>query len=255
MSEPVSEQGRSGLLASPRRRRRLGILGVLLIAGGAIAAAVIFLPEDNGDSLPTHRGGKATVVAPAPKAVKLHKADAQEARDIAAKFVATAVLRRHVDDSWDLTAPEMRGGLTRKAWRTGEIPVVPFPADQLDQVRWKFDYSIEDHVGLVVSMLPIENSSTKALTFEMELVRSGPAANRHWLVDYWAPLGPGTDTPAARIKQQVEGNIKPNTLGGRWLLVPVIALLGTLLAIPVALTVRGRLRHRRAERNYRAGLL
>jgi hypothetical protein len=243
------------MLASPRRRRRLGFLSALLLAGGAIAAAVVLMPEDNGDSLPTHRGGKATVVAPPPKAVKLHKVDAQEARDIAAKFVATAVLRRHVEDSWDITAPEMRAGLTRDAWNTGEIPVVPFPAKDLDHVGWKLDYSIEDHIGLQVAMLPVQNSRTKALTFEMELVRSGPAANRRWLVDYWAPLGPGVDTPAARIKQQVEGNIKPNTLGGRWLLVPVIALLGTLLAIPVALTVRGRLRHRRAERAYRAGLL
>src|SRR4051812_31104299 len=235
------------MLASPRRRRRLGVLGVLLVAGGAIAAAVMFMPENNGDTLKTHRSGKATIVPPAPKAVALHKADAKAARDTAAKFVATAVLRRNVDDSWDLTAPEMRGGLTRKAWRTGEIPVVPFPADQLDHVGWKLDYSIQDHVGLQVAMLPVANSTAKALTFELELVRSGPPAGRHWLVDYWAPLGPGTDTPSARIKNQVEGGVAQAKIGGRWLLVPVIAVFGTLLAIPVALTVRGRMRHRRAE--------
>ena len=254
MSEPVSDEGRGGLLSSPRRRRRLGFLVVLLEIGGAVAAAVIFLPEDNGDNLPTNRHGKAAVVAPAPKPVKLHQADAKAARDIAAKFVATAVLRQHVEDSFDLTAPEMRGGLTRKAWGTGEIPVVPFPADQLDHVGWKLDYSIEDHVGLQVAMLPIENSSAKALTFEMELVRSGPAANRHWLVDYWAPLGPGTDTPAQRINQQITASTSPRTIGAAWLAVPVALVFGTLLAIPIVLTVRGRIRHRRAERDYRARL-
>ena len=112
--------------------------------------------------------------------MKLHKADEKAARDTAARFVATAVLRRDVDDSWDLTAPELRGGLTRTQWKTGEIPVVPFPAKDLDEVRWRLDYSIEDHVGLKVSMLPRENSTAKALLFEMELVRTGPAAKRRW---------------------------------------------------------------------------
>jgi len=101
------------LLSSPRLRRRLGYLAVLLAVAGAIAAAVIILPGDNGDNLPKARAGKPTLVAPAPKLVKLQKADVQAARDAAAKFVATAVLRQHVDDSWELTAPIMKAGFTR----------------------------------------------------------------------------------------------------------------------------------------------
>ncbi len=254
MSEPVSERGRSGLLSSPRRRRRLGYLAVLVAVAGAITAAVVLMPDDNGDNLPQARPGHPTLVAPAPKLVKLRKADVQAARDAAAKFVATAVLRHHVDDSWELTAPVMKAGFTRAKWKTGQIPVVPFPADQLDQVRWRFDYSIEDHVALQVSMLPRSDSTAKALTFEMELVRSGPAANKRWLVDYWAPLGPGTDSPAKRVQQQLSTS-GSNTISAAWLAVPVVLVFGTLLALPIALTVRGRIRHRRAERAYRAGIL
>jgi len=245
------------MLASPRLRRRLTWLGVLLVVGGAIAAAVIVLPDDNGDRLPAAGPGNVTTVPPAPKEVKLRKVDEAAARDTAAKFVATAVLRRHVENSWELTAPVMKSGFTREQWKTGEIPVVPFPAKELDQVRWRLDYSIADHVSLQVSMLPRQNSTAKALTFEMELVRTGPPASRRWLVDYWAPLGPGVDTPAARIKQQIASATEtpPNRLGGIWLVAPVVLVFGTLLAIPIALTVRGRLRTRRAERAYRATLL
>ncbi len=242
------------MLSSPRHRRRLGYLAVLLAVAGAIAAAVVFLPHDNGDNLPKPRPGNPTLVAPAPKLVKLQKADVQAARDAAARFVSTAVLRRHVDDSWELTAPIMKAGFTREKWKTGQIPVVPFPAKELDQVRWRFDYSIEDHVALQVSMLPRSDSTAKALTFEMELVRSGPVAKRHWLVDYWAPLGPGSDTPARRVQQQLAAS-GSNTISAAWLAVPVVLLFGTLLALPIVLTVRGRIRHRRAERDYRAGLL
>jgi len=254
VSEHDSERGRGGLLSSPRRRRRLGYLAVLLAIAAAVAAAVVFMPDDNGENLPQARPGKPTIVGPGPKLVKMQKADVQAARNAAARFVATAVLRRHIDDSWELTAPVMKAGYTRKTWKTGQIPVVPFPADELDQVRWRFDYSIQDHVALQVSMLPREDSAAKALTFEMELVRSGPTANRHWLVDYWAPLGPGTDTPAKRIQQQLDTS-GSNTISGVWLAVPVVLLFGTLLALPVVLAVRGRIRHRRAERAYRAGLL
>jgi hypothetical protein len=243
------------MLSSPRRRRRVAYMGGLLGVVGLITALVVVLAEDNGDNLPKPREGQPTLVAPAPKPVKLDRADAKAARAAAAKFVATAVLRRNIDDSWELTAPELKAGFTREKWKRGEIPVVPFPAEDLDEVRWRLDYSITNHVGLQVSMLPRENTRTKALLFEMELVRTGPASNRRWLVDYWAPLGPGTDSPSTRMRQQLAGSASnPNTISGSWLAVPVVAVFGTLLAIPVALTVRGRLRHRRAERDYRARL-
>ncbi|MGZ8694836.1 MAG: hypothetical protein ACXWYS_05295 [Gaiellaceae bacterium] len=244
------------MLSSPRRRRRITYLGGMLGVVGIIATLVVVLPDDNGDNLPEAREGKPTLVEPAPKPVKLARADAKAARAAAAKFVATAVLRRNIEESWELTAPVLKAGYTRATWKRGEIPVVPFPADDLDEVRWRLDYSITNHVGLQVAMLPLANSRTKALLFEMELVRAGPASNRRWLVDYWAPLGPGADSPSTRIRQQLAAgsSSNPNTISGSWLAAPVVAVFGTLFASPIALTVRGRLRHRRAERDYRARL-
>jgi hypothetical protein len=253
--ESSSGGGVRSWLASPRRRRRLAYLLGALGVGAVVAAMVVVLPQNNGQKRSTARYGKATIVAPTPKTVRLGPGQAKDARSTAAKFVQTAVLRRNVDDSWELTAPELRVGFTRETWARGEIPVVPFPAEQLASVRWKFDYSIKDHVGLEVAMLPRPHAETKALVFAVELVRTGPRANSHWLVDYWAPLGPGTPSPAERVRNQVAvASSKPNSLSAAWLGLLAGLFVGGLFFVPVTLVVRGRVRRVRAERAYRSTL-
>jgi hypothetical protein len=218
MTASSGGRGISGMLSSPRRRRRLRWGAVLLAAAGAVGLAVILMPDNNGDTLPTKRAGKPTIVAPAPKHVTMGRADAAAARLAAAKFVSTAVLRHHVDQAWDLAAPELRAGLTRKAWNTGDIPVVPFPADQLESVRYRTDYTIKNHIGYEVSMLPHESSTTQAILFSMELVKRGPATSPHWMVDYWAPISPGTLSPTQRAKQaKAIADAAPQPIGSGWL--------------------------------------
>src|SRR5689334_6856933 len=130
MSESSGGRGTSRLFSSPRRRRRARWGAVLLATAGVIAGAVILMPDNNGAKQPEARAGKPTIVAPAPKHVNMTKADIAAAKQAAAKFVSTAVLRHHVDQSWSLTAPELRAGFTRKSWSSGDIPVVPFPAKE-----------------------------------------------------------------------------------------------------------------------------
>src|SRR3954468_13513438 len=143
MSESSGGRGTSGLLSSPRHRRRARWVAGLAAVAAIVAAAVILMPDTNGAKQPQMRGGKPTIVAPAPKHVSMSAADEAAAKLAAAKFISTAVLRQHVDQSWALAAPELRAGFTRKAWSSGEIPVVPFPADQLDTVRYHMDYTIK----------------------------------------------------------------------------------------------------------------
>jgi hypothetical protein len=228
---------------------------VLLATVGVVAAAVKLMPDNNGAKLPDVRAGKPTIVAPAPKHVNMTQADQAAAKVAAAKFVSTAVLRHHVDQSWDLTAPELRVGFTRKSWSHGDIPVVPFPAKDLESVRYRTDYTIKDHIGYEVSMLPHENSQTQAILFSMEMVRRGNARlGRHWLVDYWAPISPGTLSPTQRAKQAKDiADAAPQPIGSGWLLLPIGGIFALILALPFALLIRGKLRHRRAERAYRDG--
>jgi hypothetical protein len=240
------------MLESPRRRRRLKWGGGLLAVAGVVGLAVVLMPDNNGMKLPTTRQGKPTIVAPAPKHVRMAAADEAAAKLAAAKFINTAVLRRNIDQSWALTAPELRVGFTRTAWRSGNIPVVPFPADQLDSVRYHTDYTIKDHIGYQVSMLPHANSTALAVLFSMELVKRGPRASPHWMVDYWAPISPGTLSPTERANQaKAVADSAPQPIGSGWLLLPIVGIFGLIVVLPLAFLVRGILRHRRAERAYR----
>lgn len=254
MTASSGGRGTTGMLASPRRRRRLtwgaGVLG----AAGVVGLAVVLMPDNNGEKLPSTRLGKPTIVAPAPKHVRMGAADQAAAKLAAAKFINTAVLRRNVDQSWALTAPELRVGFTRKAWRSGNIPVVPFPADQLDSVRYHTDYTIKNHIGYQVSMLPHENSKALAVLFSMEVVKRGPPTSTHWLVDYWAPISPGTLSPTERAKEaKAISDSAPQPIGSGWLLLPILGIFALIVVLPLAFLVRGVLRHRRAERAYRDG--
>ena len=252
MTASSGGRGSTGMFESPRRRRRLKWGAGLLAAAGVVGLAVVLMPDNNGMKLPATRAGKPTIVAPAPKHVRMGAADQAAAKTAAAKFINTAVLRRNVDQSWALTAPELRVGFTRKAWESGNIPVVPFPADQLDSVRYHTDYTIKDHIGYQVSMLPHGNSTALAVLFSMELVKRGPPTSPHWMVDYWAPISPGTLSPTERAKnaQEVAASAQ-QPIGSGWLLLPIVGIFGLIVVLPLALLVRGFLRHRRAERAYR----
>jgi hypothetical protein len=100
------------------------------------------------------------------------------------QFVATAVLRRRTDCSYELVTDQMRQGLTRAAWRGGSIPVVPFPtAAPRTFAMQVFPKRRGPAVRNSVVVLSARDLGEAA--FEVVLVRRGA----RWLVDYWAPSG------------------------------------------------------------------
>src|SRR5262249_60127599 len=90
MTASSGGRGISGMLASPRRRRRLKWGGVLLGGAGVVAVGVILMPDNNGDKLPAARPGKPTLVAPAPKHVRMDATDQAAAKLPAAELIDTA---------------------------------------------------------------------------------------------------------------------------------------------------------------------
>jgi hypothetical protein len=111
------------------------------------------------------------------------------ARKVAVRFVQTAVARKHLAEAWNLVGPNLRGGLTRKEWLTGNNPVVPYPISELDIAPYKVDYSFTDSATLEVALLPKAGSKVKPQIFFLGLIKVGKGPSAHWVVDNWVPRG------------------------------------------------------------------
>jgi hypothetical protein len=105
-----------------------------------------------------------------------------KARAVAREFVATAVARKDLARAWTLTAPQLKAGMTLAQWKTGQIPVQPYPVAKA-AARYSVEESHPDAAVLRVSFVPPPASSTPAGDFLLTLQRVG---NR-WLVSGWAP--------------------------------------------------------------------
>jgi hypothetical protein len=238
------------------RRRAAWIGGGLAVVVGAVAVGVMW-PSSVEDP-PQQFSGEQGYVYREPKTVELTRVDRAKALATAANFVTYAVARRKVERAYDLTAPSLKGGLTRAQWNTADIPVVPFP---VEEARWKIEYSYPDALGLQVLLLPTRKSKLRPSVFVMELTPTGPAKNHRWLVSSWAPTGlAGGAAPAAR--QTGSGGV-PNLgaaiassggeakLDARWLLAPLL-LFSIVPLIVGGFYFRSWRRGKRAEAAYRA---
>jgi len=239
----------TGVLASPRRRRRLVWGATFLLGVGALVFAMVNW-SNTAKREETPLRDEPAQVAPVPVKAPFAKAKREGVLETAARFVDTAVVRRRVADSWELTDPSLRSGYTRASWATEDIPVQPYP---VDGAKWRVDYSWRDVVGLEVALYPKKGTNVPAAVFDMELHAYGKGKSRRWLVSSWTPAAyrgipdaPLGAKPAAPVELK-------SPLDRRWLLVPFSVFLLALL-IPTALGVRGWWRGRLAERRYRSNL-
>jgi len=234
-------------LSSPRFRRRLSWLSAAGLLAGAIAVAVVLLPSSKPK--PEVFTKAPPTVYKQPHAVRLDRAGKAEVVFAASNFIKTAVRRVHVDASWDMTDPSLKQGFTRSQWANGAIPVVPYPAAGIRQL--KIDWSYRNDVALDIVLAPEAGSGLPPKSFMIELKRKGGTAHHRWLVASWAPQGVSEASMLADAAKD-QGPIPPATgLSSRWLLLPAGLLLGVLLMLPVYLGLRERLHGARAERRHR----
>ena len=212
-----------------------------------------------------------------PKKAPFTKQDRQAVHQVLREFVLTAVDRQDVGRSWEISAPSLREGFTRKQWTSGDLPVVPYPAANRGLGDWSFvQYSYKGLVGLEVFLFPKPGSGWSAMTADVELVKGHDGK---WRVDYWMPKrfhGPPSLSTAAKAQakakaqaartkakrsrqtvrktaappapEQAAGPPKPSTL---WWAVPV-ALLGLIVFAPIAIAIGIWYRNRRAAREWAA---
>ena len=191
-------------------------------------------------------------VPAAPKAAALTGADRDYVRQIAALFIDTAVLRRHIDDSWELTTPKLRQGLSRREWDTGNIPVTPFPAEAVDQIKYTLDWSGEDLVYLKVAIIPKATSPIPGQAFSIGLERQDVTAKHAWLVDYWVPSGLGQRTSAQRARDPAPAPVEraSASIPQAWILAPLGLVLLLVVGLPLVIFGRQRWSSSRALRAY-----
>src|SRR2546423_14246934 len=208
-------------MVSPRRRRRAAWLAVLALLAAVFAILGVYFPNTS----PTRHAAPFTkepvqTVAALPKAVRFTADERREVSAVAGKFIATAVFREHVDDSYDLVVPEFRQGLTREQWGTGNIPVSPFPHDALALMRWKLEYSYRGRVGMRVAFMPKPKAKVGGIVYAIELKQVGPAQHHRWLVSYWTPSGgQGLSNAQRSARAGPPASAKPQP-GAGWVFVP-----------------------------------
>jgi hypothetical protein len=241
------------LLSSPRRRRRLARIALaVVVVGAAVTAGIVFR---GGKSLeyagPAATGPAQTIEVDVP--APFTKQVRAEVLPIASRFVATAVERKDLDEAWTLVHPLLRQDYTLERWRTGEIPVVPFPVAAAD---WDLQYSYRDTIGLYVLLYPRRGQKLEPTTFMLEMKNVGDARRHRWLVSSWVPA-PGAAEAAAGARAAgsqrlaiADGAFDQGRLSPLWLILPVAGTLGLLLALVAFFVVRSSLRNRRAMRAY-----
>jgi hypothetical protein len=241
-----------GRLSSPRFRRRLFWVSGSTFAVGLLAFVGIRY-SNTGHSTETavDRTQKPWVYK-APSQMRLTKDIRLELFQASSRFVRTAVRREHLDTAWDMLAPEMKAGQTRKSWDTGFNNVVPFKADGIQS--WDVLYAYDGDVGLDLSLVSRGKGTNWAgKTFTVELKRDAAHPHR-WLVAAWVPKGIGgggtlspnrrSGPPPPPVKAQVSA---------KWLLVPA-GILGSLLMLLAFWGVRSVILGRRATRRYAEAL-
>jgi len=239
---------------SARAKRRLIRVGIVLSVIVGVTAIVVLLPKPHREA-ETFENVPPDVVAPTTEAVaaspKLRKLLIGETDT----FVRTAVRRDNLAASWPLIHPNLKQGLSKKEWLTGDIPVVPFPAKAI--IAWDLDWSYPGDVAADVVLQPVPKSGLYRKTFTIEFKRVGRASEDHWLVYSWVPSGVSQalidDEHAAGVAAALERVHGHQGLSPAWIFVPVGIIL-TVFTLPLVLFLIERRRSRRALAAHQAAL-
>ncbi len=177
----MSAQPTTPFLQSRRNRRLIFFFSLLVLVVG-VAVFMIRFFGNTAETLDTPKSNQPAQLLTERKQVPLDKA----ARQVAGRFILTAVPRKHLAESYELTHPQLRQGLTKKEWETGNIPVTYYPADELETATFKVDESYPDEAMLEVALLP-KAKDVKPQIFYIGLKKTGAGETKSWKVFYWVP--------------------------------------------------------------------
>ena len=150
-------------------------------------ALLIVFVRNTGHSTatPVNENGHAQVYH-APKTVVATAAQKAAATSTLSRFVRSAVIRRDLAASWPLATAHLKSGTTRAEWLSGNLAVVPYPADGFRTVGFTLKYQYKGILGYDALLLP---NTTKAGQLAGQQVYACELhdVRGNWLVDQCYP--------------------------------------------------------------------
>jgi hypothetical protein len=176
--------GIGAILNSPRRQRRLMVVSAFVFGVGLVALLSMYFLRGTGNAFPDKFSNKPAQVNHPQQRASVSPAEIALAR----RFLETAVTRSDLASAYDIVDPDLRGGLTRKQFEHGDIPVLYYQATNVETASFKVDYSFRTQALFEVNLHAKRGTETRpSLLFFVGLKREGGKANGRWLVNYFEP--------------------------------------------------------------------
>ena len=184
-------------LKSPGFLRALTWVSALVLIAGVAAVGTVWLGGDSDStaapSTSTNQGETVDEFGELPAETKPDPADVPaSARKAAAVFIDGAVARRNLAKAW--TGGRIRDlkrdcDCTLAEWKTGNIPVLFFPALGAGATGFGVNEISDGRIVLEVLLYPKKGTGLSPTAFYVGMKAVGEGENEKWLVDYFAPIG------------------------------------------------------------------
>lgn len=182
-------------LSSKRFSRALFWAGPAVFATGTIVLIFTLVGGSDKTSIAPEQGFRPTLPAhsqPLTNAngvrVKTFWQLDPEVRSTIRTFLGTAVVRRHLGESWNVIAPSVKRGYTYQEWtHANALPIIPYPVADVDKVQYYLDYASTKEILVEVGVFAPPEAKLRSTTFLLGMSAIGKGANKRWLVDYWMP--------------------------------------------------------------------
>ena len=159
---------------------------IVAAAGLVVLLAVVVLPSSKPSAAEKMTKQKADIV----HTPKQHRFDRSEAPVVLANakgFIRTAVEQKNLAASWNVVAPSLKVGFTKRSWVKGDqLPFPPYPA-YLPRARWQLSFSYPTEVGLRVALFPKPRAKIKPVVFDIVERKYGHGDQARWLVSSFNP--------------------------------------------------------------------
>jgi hypothetical protein len=165
------------------RLLRRSIVGAVVLT---VALLIVFVRNTgHSTATPVNENGHAQVYH-APKTVEATAAQKAAAISTLSRFVRSAVIRRDLAASWPLATAHLKSGTTRAEWLSGNLAVVPYPANGFRTVGFTLKYQYKGILGYDALLLP---NTTKAGQLAGQQVYACELhdVRGNWLVDECYP--------------------------------------------------------------------